>query len=298
MAINRLNRLLRQYQVSEDKITVENFLQLCENISALAVFKANTTVNANIQYDTVQITGQLSQIRGELVEIENEAEIHSMSCSFNSNQNPIKTLSISISKAQNIFTINGNNINKLEGEELLKLVDKSFKKEKISKSENTQNNSIKTADFQYLTGPFSPVKIPDSISEKKVFVIMSFQPQHRDAYFVAIEPTLLKLGFEPIRIDQIQHNNTVTSEIVKEIETSAFVIADLTGERPNVYYEVGWAHRAGKEVVLVAKKETAVHFDVASINRIEYNDYTELCDALTKRVKSICEKLEIKIDEK
>lgn len=298
MAINRLNRLLRQYQVSEEKITAYNFLQLCDNISALPIFKLNTTINANIQFDIAQITGQLSQIRSELPEIEAEAEIHSMSCSFNSNQNPIKTLSISISKAQNIFTINGNNISKTESDELLKLVDKNFKKEKNSKSENIQNQSLKAQDFQYLTGPFSPVKIPDTISDKKVFVIMSFQPQHRDAYFVAIEPTLLKLGFEPIRIDQIQHNNTVTSEIVKEIETAAFVIADLTGERPNVYYEVGWAHRAGKEVVLVAKKETAVHFDVASINRIEYNDYTELCDALTKRVKSICEKLEIKVEEK
>jgi hypothetical protein len=73
----------------------------------------------------------------------------------------------------------------------------------------------------------------------KVFVIMSFKPEHRDAYFVAIEPTLKKLGFEPIRVDQIQHNKTVTSEIVSQIEKAAFVIGDLTGERPNVYYEIG-----------------------------------------------------------
>jgi hypothetical protein len=297
MAINRLNRLLRQYQVSEDKISVDNFIKLCESISTLQIFKSNTTINTNIQFDTAQLTGLIPQIKLELTQVEEDAEIHSMHCSFNSNLNPIRTLSISISNAQNLFTINGNNISKVESDEIIKLVDKYFKKEKNPRV-IPNNSQIKQPDFQFLTGPFSPVKIPETISEKRVFVIMSFQPQHRDAYFVAIEPTLIKLGFEPIRIDQIQHNNTVTSEIVREIETSAFVVADLTGERPNVYYEVGWAHRAGKEVVLVAKKDTAVHFDVASISRIEYNDFTELCAALILRVKTICEKLEIKIDEK
>jgi nucleoside 2-deoxyribosyltransferase len=132
-------------------------------------------------------------------------------------------------------------------------------------------------------------------STKDIFVIMSFNDEHRDSYFIAIEPTLRKLGFNPIRVDQIQHTNTVTKEIYERIEQSAFVVADLTGERPNVYYEVGWAHRAGKEVILVAKKGTSVHFDVAAINRIDYKDYTDLCEALEKRVTAVADNLGITI---
>ena len=78
---------------------------------------------------------------------------------------------------------------------------------------------------------------------------------------------------------------------MRQIERAAFVVADLTGERPNVYYEIGYAHRADKEVVLVARSDTAVHFDVSAINRIEYSDYTELMDALRKRVRAIAERL-------
>ena len=160
-------------------------------------------------------------------------------------------------------------------------------------SESVEAAAPTTPSPKYMPGPFAPVQLPQEASSKKVFVIMSFDPAHRDGYFIAIEPTLKSLGFDPIRVDQIQHNKTVTSEIISQIEGSAFVIADLTGERPNVYYEVGWAHRADKEVVLVARKDTAVHFDVAAINRIEYTDYTELCASLRKRIISIADKLGI-----
>ena len=142
----------------------------------------------------------------------------------------------------------------------------------------------------YLPGAFRPTPMPE-VSERDVFVIMSFKKEHRDAFNLAIGPTLEKLGYNAIRVDQIQHNTTVTPEIMRQIEKAVFIVADLTGERPNVYYEVGYAHRADKEVILVAKNESAVHFDVAAINRIEYEDYTALSVALEKRVKAIMERL-------
>ncbi|MCG8319773.1 MAG: hypothetical protein MI921_09755 [Cytophagales bacterium] len=120
---------------------------------------------------------------------------------------------------------------------------------------------------------------------------MSFQDDYRDTYNLAIKPTIEKLGFKCVRVDEIQHNATVTPEIMRQIERATFVVADLTGERPNVYYEVGYAHRADKEVILMARKDHAVHFDVASINRINYQDLTELTTALELRIKSIKERL-------
>lgn len=132
---------------------------------------------------------------------------------------------------------------------------------------------------------------------RDVFVIMSFNDEHRDSYFVAIQPTLRALGFNAVRVDEIQHNNTVTKEIYEAIEKSVFVVADLTGEKPNVYYEVGWAHKAGKEVILIARKETSVHFDVAAISRIEYKDFTDLCSALEKKVRAVAGRLGIKVEK-
>ena len=62
------------------------------------------------------------------------------------------------------------------------------------------------------------------------------------------------------------------SEITELIEDAEFIICDFTRERPNVYYELGYAHGAGNEgldILLVAKEGTTLHFDVAPL-RVRY----------------------------
>ena len=72
--------------------------------------------------------------------------------------------------------------------------------------------------------------------------------------------------------------------ILSEIETSEFLIADLTHERPNVYYEIGHAHAMSKRVILVRKKGTKLHFDVAHRKCPEYENTTNLKKLLRETV--------------
>ena len=66
----------------------------------------------------------------------------------------------------------------------------------------------------------------------------------------------------------------------------------LTHERPNVYYEVGYAHGMQKEVVLTAYEGTNVHFDIASHNVIFYASATELEQRVAKRLRARIENAE------
>jgi hypothetical protein len=250
-----------------------------------------TNVRVQINYRDKLLNGTLQQAQTDLLEV-NENEIFEFShLNFQINQNPITTLTVSIQYPSAQVNINSNNFQQQEFDEICRIVEEAFpisqEVQPPQQNQQTVTNVSSNEDKKETENR--------QIATKEVFVIMSYNDDHRDAYYVAIQPTLLKLGFKPIRVDEIQHNNTVTKEIYEAIDRSAFVVADLTGERPNVYYEVGWSHKAGKEVVLLAKKETAVHFDVAAINRIDYKDYTDLCDGLEKRVRAVAQRLGIDI---
>ena len=85
-----------------------------------------------------------------------------------------------------------------------------------------------------------------------------------------------EFGIELVAADEIEHEEAITDRILAEIEGREFLIADLTHERPNVYYEIGHAHALSRRVILVRKKGTKLHFDVAHRNCPEYENGTGL----------------------
>ena len=89
------------------------------------------------------------------------------------------------------------------------------------------------------------------------------------------------------RADDIEHDGAITPQILAEIERSEFLFADLTGARPNVYYEIGFAHALGKRGILCRKSGTEVHFDLAGHNCPEYDNLKDLKAMLRKRFESI-----------
>ena len=297
MPLQRTNRNLKQYVSDINKLTPSKFLDLIDTLQAEKILNPILQAAVNLQFSDAQISGDVTEVRSLIDQVEDDNHPQSYNVSITSNTNPRKSLSISVSFPQRLVTFQGQGLTKEEAKPLLDKVEKILPEvtNDIVGPAQISEPVIAKEEQEFLPGAFRPIPIP-KVSDRDVFVIMSFSRKHRDAYFLAIQPALEDKGFNAIRVDEIQHNTTVTVEIIRQIEKSAFVVADLTGERPNVYYEVGYAHRADKEVILMAKKDSAVHFDVAAINRIDYEDYTELKDALSKRIDGIIDRLGLTTD--
>ena len=118
------------------------------------------------------------------------------------------------------------------------------------------------------------------------FIMMAIdkgQPELEDVK-QGIKDVCKEFGITAITADEIEHDGAITQRVLEEIQTNEFLIADLTGERPNVYYEIGHAPARDKRVILYCKTGTKIHFDIAHRNCPTYTNVTNLKDQLRKRL--------------
>lgn len=96
------------------------------------------------------------------------------------------------------------------------------------------------------------------------FVAMSFQADLNEIYSNGFQVGILEAGYEPVRMDQVEHINRIDDEIINQINQSKFVVADFTGHRGGVYFEAGYALGIGLPVFWTCKKidMSDLHFDI------------------------------------
>ena len=127
----------------------------------------------------------------------------------------------------------------------------------------------------------------------KGFVAMWFDGSTQKAWEEGIKRGIEDAGYEAVRIDQKEHVNKIDDEIIVEIKRSSFVVADFTqgedGARGGVYYEAGFAHGFGIEVIFTCRKDALqnVHFDTRQYNHIVWETPEELRRRLAARISAV-----------
>jgi hypothetical protein len=130
------------------------------------------------------------------------------------------------------------------------------------------------------------------------FIMMAFNDSAATSLTVEDIYNAIKRGSESAgirahRADDVEHSGLVNSVTIDHIKRNRFLICDLTHERPNVYYELGFAHGLQKEVVLTALTGSNIHFDIAGYNIILYRNLTDLERKLSRRIEARIKNTEI-----
>lgn len=120
---------------------------------------------------------------------------------------------------------------------------------------------------------------------KKVFIAMWYDDSMKKAKG-QIMSAIKSCGYEPVIMNSKEYNGQIVPEMFKEIEESKFVVADLTGNRGGVYYEAGYAVAKNKELILCCRHGEEIHFDVAQINIIFWENEQELRAKLIRRIEA------------
>lgn len=129
-----------------------------------------------------------------------------------------------------------------------------------------------------------------------LFILMTMQQDDPllDDVLAAIKRAGVGIGLRAERVDDIAFTGEITDKILGSIRCAEYIVADLTHERPNVYYELGYAHAFSKKAILTARKGTPLHFDVQNFPVIFYASSVQLEARLTE----LLTKLEQEKDDK
>ena len=118
-----------------------------------------------------------------------------------------------------------------------------------------------------------------------VLVLMPFKKEFLDTYTFGIKGAAEDVGAYAERIDEQIFQEGILDRVFNQINKADVIIADMTGQNSNVFYEVGYAHALNKIVVLLTQSGDDIPFDLKHRQHIVYGgEIRTLRPELAKRL--------------
>ena len=101
---------------------------------------------------------------------------------------------------------------------------------------------------------------------------MPFETMFDDVYKLGIKGAVAQFDNDLFaeRVDEQIYREGILERIYRQIEIADIIIADMTGQNPNVFYEVGYAHAKGKLCILLTADADDIPFDLKHQRHIVY----------------------------
>jgi hypothetical protein len=115
---------------------------------------------------------------------------------------------------------------------------------------------------------------------------MPFNEDFDDVYKAGIKPACENAGAYCERVDEQQYEGRILDRIYNQIGKADVIVADMTGQNSNVFYEVGYAHALDKRVILLTEDVEHIPFDLSQFLHIVYEgEIHKLKENLRERVE-------------
>ena len=106
---------------------------------------------------------------------------------------------------------------------------------------------------------------------KFVFVLMPFSRDFEDVYELGIKTAVKESGLVCERVDEQHFTESILERIFANIRRARFIVADITANNPNVFFEVGYAYALRKPIIFLTRDTTeTIPFDLKHNSNIVY----------------------------
>lgn len=126
----------------------------------------------------------------------------------------------------------------------------------ILRMESIQNED--SSDWDRICFYLTPIGDPETPERK-----------HADLFLNSlVEPALEEFDLKVIRADQIEKPGMITQQVLEHTIKSKLVIADLSFNNPNVFYELCGRHMSRRPLVQLIRKQDRIPFDIGDFRTI------------------------------